>query len=34
MRPGRKHGPLMDVAAGDIDHETDDLTEFLNTIRI
>lgn len=29
-----KHGPLMDVVPGDIDHETDDLTGFLNSIRI
>ena len=32
--PWGKHGPLMDVASGDIDHETDNLTQFLNTIRI
>jgi putative hydrolase of the HAD superfamily len=32
--PWGKHGPLMDVAHGDIDHETDNLTRFLNSIRI
>jgi putative hydrolase of the HAD superfamily len=32
--PWGKHGPLMDVAEGDIDHETDNLTRFLNSIRI
>ncbi len=32
--PWGKHGPLMDVARGDIDHETDNLTQFLHTIRI
>jgi hypothetical protein len=32
--PWGHHGPLMDVAQGDIDHETDNLTEFLNSIRI
>jgi putative hydrolase of the HAD superfamily len=32
--PWGKHGPLMDVAPGDIDHETDNLTQFLNSIRI
>jgi putative hydrolase of the HAD superfamily len=32
--PWGKHGPLMDVAQGDIDHETDNLTQFLNSIRI
>ena len=32
--PWGKHGPLMDVAPGDIDHETDNLTQFLQTIRI
>ncbi len=32
--PWGKHGPLMDVSPGDIDHETGDLTGFLNTIRI
>lgn len=31
--PWGKHGPLMDVASGDIDHETDNLTQFLHTIR-
>jgi len=32
--PWGKQGPLMDVAPGDIDHETDDLAGFLNSIRI
>jgi putative hydrolase of the HAD superfamily len=32
--PWGKHGPLMDVAPGDIDHETDNLTQFLQGIRI
>jgi putative hydrolase of the HAD superfamily len=32
--PWGKHGPLMDAAPGDIEHETDNLTQFLNTIRI
>ncbi|HEY2010420.1 MAG TPA: pyrimidine 5'-nucleotidase [Rhizomicrobium sp.] len=32
--PWGHQGPLMDVAQGDIDHETDNLTEFLNSIRI
>ena len=32
--PCGKHGPLLDVAPGDIDHETDNLTQFLNSIRI
>jgi putative hydrolase of the HAD superfamily len=32
--PWGKHGPLMDVATGDIDHETDNLTQFLQGIRI
>ena len=32
--PWGKHGPLMDVAPGDIDHQTDDLTRFLHSIRI
>jgi putative hydrolase of the HAD superfamily len=32
--PWGKHGPLIDVAAGDIDHQTDNLTQFLQTIRI
>ena len=32
--PWGGHGPLMDVADSDIDHRTDDLTEFLHTIRI
>jgi putative hydrolase of the HAD superfamily len=32
--PWGKHGPLMDVAAGDVDHQTDNLAQFLQTIRI
>ncbi len=32
--PWGNHGPLMDVSAGDIDHETEDLTQFLQSIRI
>src|SRR5256885_12082536 len=32
--PWGKHGPLMDVAPGDINHETDNLAQFLQTIRI
>jgi putative hydrolase of the HAD superfamily len=32
--PWDKHGPLMDVAEGDIDHQTDNLTQFLHSIRI
>jgi len=32
--PWGKHGPLMDVAPGDIDHENDNITQFLQTIRI
>jgi putative hydrolase of the HAD superfamily len=32
--PWGKHGPLMDVAPGDIDHQTDDLSQFLHSIRI
>lgn len=32
--PWGKHGPLMDIAAGDIDHETDNLAQFLQSIRI
>lgn len=32
--PWGQHGPLMDVAPGDIDHETDNLAGFLNRIRI
>jgi putative hydrolase of the HAD superfamily len=32
--PWGKHGPLMDVRESDIDHETENLTQFLNTIRI
>ena len=29
-----KHGPVMDVAASDIDHQTDNLSRFLGSIRI
>jgi putative hydrolase of the HAD superfamily len=29
-----KHGPQMDVAQSDIDHQTDNLTQFLRSIRI
>ena len=32
--PWGKHGPLMDVCPSDIDHQTDNLTQFLHTIRI
>jgi putative hydrolase of the HAD superfamily len=32
--PWGKHGPLMDVSPADIDHETDNLTQFLHSIRI
>ena len=32
--PWGNHGPLMDVSTGDIDHETDNLTQFLQSIRI
>ena len=32
--PWGKHGPMMDVAPADIDHETDNLTQFLHSIRI
>jgi putative hydrolase of the HAD superfamily len=32
--PWGKHGPLLDVEPGDIDHETEDLAGFLNSIRI
>jgi putative hydrolase of the HAD superfamily len=32
--PWGKQGPLMDVSPRDIDHETDNLTQFLKTIRI
>ena len=32
--PWGKQGPLMDVADGDIDHQTDNLTQFLHSIRI
>jgi len=31
--PWAAHGPLMDVARGDITHETDNLTHFLHNIR-
>jgi putative hydrolase of the HAD superfamily len=32
--PWGKHGPLMDVAPGDIHHTTENLTQFLQSIRI
>jgi putative hydrolase of the HAD superfamily len=32
--PWGKYGPLMDVKDGDIDHQTEDLTHFLQSIRI
>ena len=32
--PWGKHGPMMDVAPSDIDHQTDNLTQFLQGIRI
>ena len=32
--PWAKQGPAMDVAAADIDHRTENLTEFLQSIRI
>lgn len=32
--PWGKHGPLMDVKDGDIDHQTENLTRFLQSIRI
>jgi putative hydrolase of the HAD superfamily len=32
--PWGKQGPLTDVAETDIDHQTDNLTQFLHTIRI
>jgi hypothetical protein len=32
--PWSSHGPQMDVAPTDISHETENLTEFLNRIRI
>ncbi|HKU65904.1 MAG TPA: pyrimidine 5'-nucleotidase [Rhizomicrobium sp.] len=32
--PWGKHGPQMDVVEADIDHQTDNLTQFLHTIRI
>lgn len=32
--PWGKHGPLMGVSDGDIDHQTENLTEFLCSIRI
>jgi putative hydrolase of the HAD superfamily len=31
--PWGKQGPLMDVASGDIDHETENLADFLHSIR-
>jgi putative hydrolase of the HAD superfamily len=31
--PWGKQGPLMDVASGDIDHETENLADFLQSIR-
>lgn len=32
--PWGKHGPLMDVCEGDISHQTENLTQFLQSIRI
>ncbi len=32
--PWGKHGPMMDADTADIDHQTDNLTQFLHTIRI
>jgi len=32
--PWGKHGPMMEVAPGDIDHQTDNLSQFLQSIRI
>jgi hypothetical protein len=32
--PWGQHGPLMETAAHDIDHQTGDLCQFLQTIRI
>jgi putative hydrolase of the HAD superfamily len=32
--PWGKQGPLLDVNTGDIDHETDNLTQFLDSLRI
>ena len=32
--PYGKHGPMMEVAPGDIDHQTDNLSQFLQSIRI
>jgi putative hydrolase of the HAD superfamily len=32
--PYGKHNPPVDIAPGDIDHETDNLTQFLHSIRI
>jgi putative hydrolase of the HAD superfamily len=32
--PWGNHGPLMDVSEADIDHQTDNLTAFLHSIRI
>lgn len=31
--PWGKHGPLMDVSEGDISHQTENLTQFLQSIR-
>jgi len=32
--PWNNHGPLIETAPGDIDHETDNLAQFLHSIRI
>ena len=32
--PWGAHGPLLDAAEGDIDHETENLAAFLQNIRI
>ena len=32
--PWGNHGPLLDVKPGDIDHETENLADFLNSVRI
>jgi len=32
--PYGKHGPMMEIAPGDIDHQTDNLSQFLQSIRI
>jgi putative hydrolase of the HAD superfamily len=32
--PWNNHGPLIEAAPGDIDHETDNLAQFLHSIRI